>query len=343
MNRILKLLIIISSAMILTGVIIIAVNTSRHNDNNNSAVYLFKKIDFKSLSQKESEYIIFGYDVIDTFSSKTSKDSLTKDQRIDLIKLTKILDDAFGYESYGCLINGILETDLNPNIIHEPYGEVGMYGAWYGTAKRFYNEAKDLMPARLWVLVEFDFRKRTDLLDWENATKMYYIHRWVCDRMYSGDELWTISSYRHGWFLDQWNYGNDKLFPIQFIIKTKFGTILDINPRAYYWTWRNMKLCFSRHDLDSGVKIHKKWKDKEDKLRAEQVEFQRLYSAFRQQEKEIKELRQFKILLEKKISDYDNAEAHKFKVIKSIGGEMKQEGIRKHWHKIKSLCRGWIK
>lgn len=235
-----------------------------------SAVYLFKTINFAGMTEDESEYLTRGWDIIDIYSSKSSKDSMTKECRVTILAENKKLADAFGYSRYGALASGIMETALNPNIIHEPYGEVGMFGAWYGTARDYYRDAEERMPGRLWQLVNFSFTKRSDLLDPVNALKMYYIFMWVCYDKHSGDPLWSITAYRFGRFIEQHYKGSDSLFPEKFVIYTKYGK-MTYNPRAYYWTWRNMVLNFERGCLEVGV--YEKWKKEQYKMSAEQIEF----------------------------------------------------------------------
>lgn len=61
------------------------------------------------------------------------------------------------------------------------------------------------------------------------------------------------------------------------------------------------------------------------------------------QEKELRELKQLQVILQKKISDYDLSEAHKIKVLNQIAGESRKTGLKNQWSKLISICRNFLK
>jgi hypothetical protein len=267
---------------------------------------------------------------------------MTKEQRIKFLTANKRLADAFGFGLYDAIIIGILESGLNPHLSHEPYNEVGMFGHWYSTAKYYYNYAHSYMPARLFGYVNFDLRKRADLFDPINALKMTYIFLWIESHNYKGDELWYISAYRWGRFIGHHWHDGVKEFPIKFKIYTRFG-VKKYNPRAYYWTWRNMRDCFEAGNINPGIDEYKKWKSKKDKRRVEEIQFVRLYKAMKFQEKQLNEAKVLIKLLTAKVNDIDKQADMELKAMRKIAGETQTTGINKWYIKFKAFCRGKIK
>ena len=340
-KKIINFILIIS--VILVPGILLRVNYNIKINRGYSALYLFKRIDFNKVGTLEAEYLTRGWDIIDRFSAKSTRYSMNKEDRVNILNDNFKLARLFGRGLYDVLIIGILETALNPNVIAKPYGEVGMFGQWYSTARYYYNIARDNMPEKYFRAVKFNFTKKQDLLIPGNALRMAYIWLWIEERNYDGTELWTISGYRWGRFLSQHYARNDcNMFPVRFIIMTRFG-LKKYNPRAYYWTWRNMRDCFERGDLDAGLKIYNKYKRKQDKLKTEQVEFRRLYRRFKDQEKIIKDMRALNILLRDKLAEYDKVEAGKIKVLKTISKEAKATGWEAQFKKLKDKAKSWLK
>ena len=334
--RVLLILIIVCLVTIAVTGIDVALNIRKQD--RQSALYLFRKIDFRKLSRVESDYLTLGWDIIDRFSAKSTRYSMTKEQRIKFLTENKRLAYAFGFGYYDAMIIGILESGLNPHLSHEPYNEVGMFGHWYSTAAYYYHYAHNYMPKRLFGYVNFDLRKRADLYDPINALKMTYIFLWIESKNYKGDEMWYISGYRWGKFIAQHWHNGTKEFPIRFTIQTRFG-IKKYNPRAYYFSWRNMRDCFERGDVDAGIKSYKKWKHKEDNRRIEEVQFVRLYKAFKYKEKELNETKALIKLLQSKVDGIDKQNKIELKAMNKIAVDTKTKGIKSWWPKFVKFCK----
>lgn len=323
-------------------------------NDENSAMYLFKRIDFRKLDSVEADYLKLGWDIIDRFSARSTRYSMSKEQRIQFLTVNFKLANVFGYGHWDIPIIGILETALNPKAEHTLYGEQGMFGAWPSTAKYYYSIARDKMPQRLWHYVKFTFNDKYDLLDPINGLKMAYIWIWIENQNYKGLEIWTIGGYRRGRF--EWVHWKrvqkilkkcetdlefdivaEDLYPVSITLKTKNGTF-KYNARAYYYSWRNMRDCFERGDIDAGIHVYRKYKKIKYKEDKSEIEFRRVYSALKQKEKEVRECRQLITILDKKLKDVEQADKKVLKVAKQIGGQANKEGWKKYPRAVKKFC-----
>jgi len=310
---------------------------------NSSVRWLYQNTDWKRLPKIEGDYTAFLYDVINAFSSDSTHNSMRKEERIKYAQINFRLARAFNYGYFDIPIIHALESDFNPRKDHKMFKEIGIGGFWYGTAKYYHFLAKMYMPKELWRKAKFDFNRKTDLHDIENALKMTYIWVWIENCNYKEVETYVVSGYRWGRFLRPPE--DDDLFPIEFNIKmSKTGITYTYNPIAYYFTWRKIKRSLEGGSIDTAKTIHKKWKDKRKKLIHREIEYRRAIKIIKRYQKEIKELK-FRIdFLNKQYEVVDKVDKKQLRVLKQIGGEAKKQGWRPEiWNKFKKYIKEILK
>ncbi len=87
-------------------------------DKNSNVRWLYQNTNWKLKAKVEGDYTAFMYDVINAFSSRSSHDSMRKEERIKYARLNFKLAQAFGKGYFDVPIIHILESDLNPRKKH---------------------------------------------------------------------------------------------------------------------------------------------------------------------------------------------------------------------------------
>jgi len=327
--------------LIIISIFIIDIAINLRKQERQSVLWLFQNTDWKKMARIESEYTAFMYDIINIMSSKSRHSSMSKEMRIKYTTENFKLAKAFGYGYYDITILGSLESDLNPFAGDKEHllGEVGMFGQCYQTARYYYFIGEDLLPARLWKIVKFNFNKKSDLKDPINALKMTYIWLWIEYYNYDGIEMCAISGYHWGkWYWKYWKNGTGE-FPVRFDFYSGHKKYTR-NPKAYYFTWKKIKTSLERGDIDTAKTIHNLYKKKKDKLKYEEIEYRRLYSVMKAQKKQLKEMEKTKALWEKEIKKYKELNDREIKVMRQIGGEAKKGGWKEPFKKVIKFCKG---
>jgi len=322
---------------------IVFYQNSKKGNKDLTFAYILANTGWEKMSKIENEYTCRMYDIIDRFSSRSTRNSMSKEIRIKYTSKNFTLANVFGMGYFDVPIIHILETALNPYASHDLYNEVGMGGFWFSTAKYYYYVAKQTMSKRLFKHVNFDLKNPIDLTDPINALKMTYIFLWIERNNYDGAEMWYISGYRWGRFVGKhWEDGLNE-YPVKFVIYTKYGK-KQYNPRAYFWTWNNMRNAFESGKLEVGVQEFREYDKKKDARKIEEIEYRRLYRVMKQQEKELNDIKAFLSIVSKKVEKYEKLDKKEIKVIKQIGSEAKAKGWGGDlFEKFKRKIRGFAK
>jgi len=95
---------------------------------------------------------------------------------------------------------------------------------------------------------------------------------WWGERMYEGCEMWVVGAYHWGgWLYPYWKRG-DGDYPVRFVFHTKYGKLVK-NPKAYYYTWRELKIAFESGKFEMGKVIAEKWLRYRDSLKTEEYQY----------------------------------------------------------------------
>lgn len=308
--------------------------------DKNTVTYMWQNSVWHDMALDESVYTAFLYDVINYFSYQEDryfKKSMSKDQRIQYVAENYRLAKAFGYGLYDVPIIHQMESSFNP---HEKHGldEQGMGGIMFMTAKYAYNFCEAYMPAKLWCLVDFKLEKKEDLIDHINALRSSYMILWQQYKVYEGSEMWAVSGYHWGGWL--WRpYAMGKEFPVKFVFYSDTGKD-ERNPKAYYFTWRNMKTAYEQGNFEQGKYIQEKWEKYRNSMKTEEYNYRRVVSRVKTLTKHIKELEQLDTLREdriKKIEANVKAMERECKEIGKVAG--KKGWIKEAVDKFEKKCR----
>lgn len=331
-NKLSQLIVIVGAIVILFLAIMGMVE--HRNKKNFEFMYMLKNTDWKKMIEKEADYTMTMYAILDTFSKKKIGQCLTKDQRIIYARENLKMANTFGWGKYDVPVIHQLESSFDPFQEHL-FGEIGMGGIMYSTAINTFAFCQAYMPRRLWERTKFNLRSRKDLKDYINSLKMSYMILWYGRTIFKGYDLWSVSFYHFGGSVWKRWRGGEGEFPIKFIYYTKHGKMV-LDCRKYFYAWRFLRQCYESGDINGAHKLWEKYRKDKRIYNSEVVKYRRAVSVIRRQEKIIKEYEFYKNLYDKQVEKIKESNKQKKKVLRQVKKEGNEKGwVKELWQKFK--------